>query len=196
VAHDQLATRQKIMDEAERLFVHLGYDGVSMREIAEACQLSKAGLYYYFEDKVNLLLEVLENYLQDLGSRLESIGLKSLGFADGVEALIQAIFDYPPQKRAIIRLASQAFREIPAEHKQKFGVLYHQRFLGLIEAFFKEKIDQGEIPPMDTGIAVWVFLGMMYPFFLPSDEMNPEKIATAQKQTYSIFTNGINHDHQ
>lgn len=193
MAHDQLATREKIMDVAERLFVHQGYDGVSMREIAEACQLSKAGLYYYFDDKVNLLLEVLENHLQDLGTRLENLALHDLVFSDGIEAMIRVIFDYPPQKRAIIRLASQAFRDIPAEHKQKFTMLYHQRFLGLIEAFFKEKIAMGEILPMDTGIAVWVFLGMMYPFFLPSNEMNSAKITTAQKQIFSIFTNGVSH---
>ena len=41
----------RIVGEATCLFVVRGYRGISMREIAEAAGISKAGLYYHFKDK-------------------------------------------------------------------------------------------------------------------------------------------------
>ena len=46
-----------------REIVERGYDGVSMREIAEACGITKAALYYHFSSKDELLQELLISYL-------------------------------------------------------------------------------------------------------------------------------------
>ena len=50
---------ERIAEEATRLFVANGYHGVSMREIAEAVGISKAGLYYHFRDKEDLFIAIL-----------------------------------------------------------------------------------------------------------------------------------------
>ena len=55
-AHDITA---RIIEEATCLFVASGYRGISMREIAEAVGISKAGLYYHFRDKEDLFLAIL-----------------------------------------------------------------------------------------------------------------------------------------
>jgi transcriptional regulator, TetR family len=44
--------RRDIMDSAEKLFFKKGYDEVSMNDIAEDVELSKATLYLYFDNKV------------------------------------------------------------------------------------------------------------------------------------------------
>jgi AcrR family transcriptional regulator len=49
----------RIIEEATCLFVASGYCGISMREIAEAVGISKAGLYYHFRDKEDLFLAIL-----------------------------------------------------------------------------------------------------------------------------------------
>ena len=59
-------TKQHILNMAEQLFALRGFDGVSMREIAEACDITKANIYYYFKDKESLYLEVLENDLLEI----------------------------------------------------------------------------------------------------------------------------------
>ncbi len=58
---EETGVRARILNTALRLFVAQGYNGVSMREIAALCQLSKAGLYYHFEDKEDLFLEIINN---------------------------------------------------------------------------------------------------------------------------------------
>ena len=51
-------TREKILDVALELFVQHGYDKTSLRDIAERLAITKAALYYYFERKQDILLEL------------------------------------------------------------------------------------------------------------------------------------------
>ena len=60
-------TRERILDVAQELFTHQGYDKTSLRDIAERLQITKAALYYYFPRKEAILLE-LHLRLQALGA--------------------------------------------------------------------------------------------------------------------------------
>jgi AcrR family transcriptional regulator len=62
-------TRERILDVAQELFTHRGYDKTSLRDIAERLEITKAALYYYFERKEDILLE-LHRRLQVLGAGL------------------------------------------------------------------------------------------------------------------------------
>ncbi|HET7704726.1 MAG TPA: TetR/AcrR family transcriptional regulator [Thermoanaerobaculia bacterium] len=48
-------TRQSILDAARELFVSEGYDGVSMRRIAEKIEYSPTAIYFHFKDKDTLI---------------------------------------------------------------------------------------------------------------------------------------------
>jgi AcrR family transcriptional regulator len=50
--------REEILDVALELFNEQGYDKTSLREIAERLGVTKAALYYHFERKEDLLLEL------------------------------------------------------------------------------------------------------------------------------------------
>ncbi|HEY6472635.1 MAG TPA: TetR family transcriptional regulator [Acidimicrobiales bacterium] len=49
-------TRDRILDVALELFTEQGFDGTSLREIAERLGVTKAALYYHFESKDDILL--------------------------------------------------------------------------------------------------------------------------------------------
>jgi len=51
--------RDAILEAAARLFAEKGYSAASMREVAEAATCTKPALYYYFESKASLFLEVI-----------------------------------------------------------------------------------------------------------------------------------------
>jgi AcrR family transcriptional regulator len=59
-------TRQRILDVALDLFTEHGYDGTSLREIAEKLGITKAALYYYFPSKEDIFL-ALHMRLHDFG---------------------------------------------------------------------------------------------------------------------------------
>ncbi|HTU96196.1 MAG TPA: helix-turn-helix domain-containing protein [Solirubrobacteraceae bacterium] len=62
-------TRERILDVAQDLFTRQGYDKTSLRDIAERLQITKAALYYYFERKEDLLVE-LHRRLHELGANV------------------------------------------------------------------------------------------------------------------------------
>ncbi len=51
-----LDTRQRILDVALDLFTEQGFDGTSLRQIAEQLGVTKAALYYHFESKDDILM--------------------------------------------------------------------------------------------------------------------------------------------
>jgi AcrR family transcriptional regulator len=62
-------TREQILDVALELFNEQGYDKTSLREIADRLGVTKAALYYHFERKEDILLE-LHLRLHALGNDL------------------------------------------------------------------------------------------------------------------------------
>jgi len=52
----QASTRERILDAALDLFIEKGFDGASLREIAEQLGFTKAALYYHFASKDDILM--------------------------------------------------------------------------------------------------------------------------------------------
>jgi AcrR family transcriptional regulator len=50
------STRERILDVALDLFTDQGFDGTSMREIAERLRITKPSIYYHFASKEEILL--------------------------------------------------------------------------------------------------------------------------------------------
>jgi AcrR family transcriptional regulator len=71
------STRERILDIALELFTEQGYDKTSLRDIAEQLGTTKAALYYHFERKEDILLE--------LHLRLHALGREALERLDALE---------------------------------------------------------------------------------------------------------------
>jgi AcrR family transcriptional regulator len=79
-------TRERILAVAQELFIEQGYDGTSLREIADRLGFTKAALYYHFRSKDEILLALIEP-----GTGLVGEFLERLTMADGVEAWADAL---------------------------------------------------------------------------------------------------------
>lgn len=78
-------TRDKILDAARELFVTEGYEGVSMRRVAEKIEYSPTAIYVHFADKQQLFHELCQ---QDY-ARLAEVFQSSAMSADPMERLKQ-----------------------------------------------------------------------------------------------------------
>jgi AcrR family transcriptional regulator len=63
-ASGEVTTKERILNVAIDLFAIKGFDGVSLREIADAAGVRKATLYYYFTSKDEILQKILEYVLE------------------------------------------------------------------------------------------------------------------------------------
>ena len=69
------STRERILDVALELFTDQGFDGTSMREIAERLNITKPAIYYHFASK--------EDILMALHMRLHEVGKAALARVTG-----------------------------------------------------------------------------------------------------------------
>ena len=52
--------KQHILDSARKVFVEKGFKNVTMKDIVEACEISRGGLYLYFDNTEQIFLEILQ----------------------------------------------------------------------------------------------------------------------------------------
>ncbi len=64
-------TRERIQRVALELFAEQGYEGSSLREIAERLEVTKAALYYHFRTKEDIVTSLLEDWGTALDDLLE-----------------------------------------------------------------------------------------------------------------------------
>lgn len=55
-----LQKKKYILDTARKVFVEKGFKSVTMKDIVEACEISRGGLYLYFDSTDQILMEVLQ----------------------------------------------------------------------------------------------------------------------------------------
>ena len=89
-------TKERILEEAERLFAHKGYRGVSVREITQAAGVNSAAVNYHFGSKKNLYLEVFRARWIPRGKRVAQMSEAAMASA-------------PPSARNVLKAITQAF---------------------------------------------------------------------------------------
>ncbi len=62
----RVGTRARIQQVAVELFTEHGYEGTSLREIAERLDVTKAALYYHFKSKEDIVTSLVEDYSQKM----------------------------------------------------------------------------------------------------------------------------------
>lgn len=97
-------TRADIMLRATQLFAQNGYDGVSMREIADALGLSVPAIYLYFKDKRNLYLECTLAVFQRGTLAIEEALTSHPEPADAIRAVVHGLVRILVEDETLARL--------------------------------------------------------------------------------------------
>lgn len=184
------AARTHILEQATALFVANGYRGISMREIAAAAGMSKAGIYYHFADKEQLFLAILAHNLEQLEALIEEARAGETTTRARLRHIVRAICAQAPTQRALIRLASQEMLHLSQDARVRFGRLYEGKFIGPMRSLLQEGIERGELRPMEAGTATWILLGMLYPFLGPSSSLEQAPSPEAIDLLLTIFFEG------
>lgn len=71
--HSDLTTKNKIMEEATKLFAEKGLEGTSTRDIAKATGSNVSLISYYFGGKEGLYKAIIKEFAEQAQSRMENI---------------------------------------------------------------------------------------------------------------------------
>lgn len=87
-------TREKILETAAKSFAQKGYNGTSLREIAEELEITKAALYYHFSNKEEIFRSCL-NDTMDYYKKSFDIAHHSDGpFWDSIHRLVHEMLSF------------------------------------------------------------------------------------------------------
>ncbi len=159
---------EQILETAKNLFIQKGYHGLSMREISDALGVSKASLYYYFKDKEELFLAIIKIYLEDMNTELNRITAEPVSCSQKIRLFMDYVLTQPAEQRATIRLSSQEIIHLSPDARKLFDGLYREQFVGKIQVILQTGMDAGEFRRIESDVAVWSLLGIMFPYFYPT----------------------------
>lgn len=179
--------KSRILDEAAELFVRHGYHGLSMRQIAEAVGVSKAGLYYHFEDKEALFLAILLHNIERVGELVDEACAAGGSVREQVRRLLSNILTHMRGSRRFIRLAEQDAQNLQPEALGRMQSAYQQRFLRPIEALLEQGVASGELRRLDARQATWLLLGMAFSGL----STTPERVPAAVALIEGVFFEGV-----
>jgi AcrR family transcriptional regulator len=120
-------TRQRILAVANELFIEQGYEGTSLREIADRLDITKAALYYHFRSKEEILqtlLEPFENIINAMLDRLEAADDVD-GWADALTWVVGQVFEYLDFFRLVDH--NRHVVELAAAHEKFEHARMHER---------------------------------------------------------------------
>lgn len=143
------------------MFEAQGFDAARMDDIAAQAEISKAGLYLYFDSKEALLRALIERHIGPIADQVAA--LARAGQADP-EAALRAIATLAAGKinqssivaipRLVISIAPR-FPDIAAHYRERVVGPVWQALLRLVEA----GIRQGRFAPVDPACAVRAIMG-------------------------------------
>jgi len=171
---------REILERAARLIQESGYEATSMQEIAEACGLTKAGLYHHIKTKEALLLAIM-HYGMDL---FDEMVLAKVGdIADPVARLRETM---ARNIALIIQGSSKEVTIILHEHQTLTGTSAQEintrkkRYVRFLEAGFREAGERGQIRPVDPTLAAFSFLGTVlwtYKWYRQDGKLTPSQLS-------------------
>lgn len=162
-SHLDQEMRRQILTVAKDLFLAKGYKGVSMREIAEAVQVTQAGLYYHFpKGKEELFTTMIQTLFVDqgvagIGPTLET----RRDFRERLQVLSTALLALPMDERfALLLRDAREYIKDPDNQRSILSLRDHikQQVMGLFQAARKVGELRTDLP---VEVLVSLYLGML-----------------------------------
>lgn len=150
----------EIYCKAAQIFHDRGYDATSMNDLAEALDITKAGLYYYIQSKEDLLFRII-NYGLDWLDREVVEPAKAID--DAEERLSFVIRQHGGEMikgvQAIPILTDESSSLSPKLRKQIDN--RKRRYFDLVRGTLDELKRKGKLRNLDTTVATFSLFGML-----------------------------------
>lgn len=199
---EQLDNKQdQIIEAALKRFSHFGISKTTMNEIAEDLSISKALLYYYFPDKVSLVIEVGKHILSDLLNQQAKILAESKDFKSGLYGMMNARIDFG--KKYFMMHIGDVQSNVNVNDPRFLSVMneFKSKELAMVTSFINSYQKQDKIKDIDaeqtaqvlidTVTGIWICeIHINNKDLIPSQELF-ERIKQKNKLVTNIFHDGI-----
>jgi AcrR family transcriptional regulator len=184
------AKREAVLETAAHLFLERGYRSTSLRELAALLKITKPALYYYFQNKEQILVECYRAGIASIEGLLEEGELESGSGLERVEAYLRvyatAIVSHD-FGRCVAMLDDS---ELSSAARREVRVL-KRRIDDSIRGYIEEGIEDGSIDNCDPKLAAFAAAGAINwigTWYRPDGGLTQEAIATGFAE---LLTRGL-----
>lgn len=153
-----IETPERLLQAAMDVFARRGYHGTTVDDIVAASDSSKGAFYHYFASKQDIFLKLLDRLAGMVEAGVEASIEREHGALAKVEAALRVVLEVADAQRDLARiLLIEAAALGPEFEQSRLGI--HRRFAGLIQRHLDRAVEDGSIPPQDTGLAAMSWIG-------------------------------------
>ena len=151
-------TRQRILNAAINIFSQKGYHNAKVDEIVDASNSSKGAVYFHFPSKQDIFLGLVDEFASLLENRLliaidqQESGIQKVNAA--LQTCLETFGSYRNLAK-IFLIQAVGLGSIFEEKRQEI----HDRFVRLVKLRLDDAVTNGEIAPIDTEVAAYVWMG-------------------------------------
>lgn len=164
------ATIRLILTAAEALFIQRNYADVSMRDIAEAAQLTTGAVYHHFPSKETLYLAMLKEGLARQQEAMVQATPAQGSCYEKLRGLTRIFLAMPAEQRNVMRLVRRDINVFKGETRQTIVDAYQTALPQLVEPILKEGMTNGEIRGQDGRWLSWVYIALVETTLAPYAE--------------------------
>lgn len=133
----------KIMSVTRAMLAEKGHDNIVTAEVAERCGISEATIYKYFESKRDLLIQVAEQWFDEL-LREDHRSLTGRGILEALRQLVWRNLSVVRREPALTRFVLLDLRPDPAYRSMPVFEL-NRRFTAQVTEVLVEGVRSGEL---------------------------------------------------
>lgn len=149
---------EQLIGIAAELFAIKGYEGTSLRDIAETAGITKAALYYWFPEKETLFQRVVAGRMAALADRAEvAVGLAPDPLAK-IRAFLLSSAEQMDTDRAGWISSSNTFWSNFNPEQRKLVVPHRDRYEQLLRQCVTDAVAQGLLRDVDPALATRLLL--------------------------------------
>ena len=132
--------RELILAKAEQVFIRKGFNGVTMKDIIDECEISRGGIYLYFSTVDEIFVEVIKLHNQSKAGGVKIDIQKN----DDFEVLLDSYFEI--QKNRLLHMENSlllAMFEFFIAHKQEPDKDFFSGTFDILENMILEVLNYG-----------------------------------------------------
>lgn len=170
----------QIFEVACRLFAQNGFDGVSMRDIALECGISKATLYHYFPDKDSLLRPLAMGVTKALYLHVARHDDPTQPAPERLRSLMGETARFFDKHRWAWIASASTFWNDPELRFRRERIGWRDRYERLLREILEAGIANGELRSMDVAVMGRMILGAvnwMARWYDPKGKLTAPQIA-------------------
>jgi AcrR family transcriptional regulator len=177
--------RERLVLAAASLFTRKGYAATTVREIVTAAGVTKPVLYYYFQNKEGIYLELMRTPFQKFDSLLDASRGRKGSPSERILFLSDQIFSMILDNLEAARLMTSIYYGPPQGAPFFDFDTYHFKLHDVFRRLVKEGILQGEFQKGNVDDRMWAIVGLIN-VAMESQLCHPE-IAIDRKQLARIL---------